>query len=91
MDFVKITKDYRAQEQRMRDNTARLIDEKRRYNELMEKKRKLQNQDKHGNISIAINSYNYNDDDSNRPWYSDDNVDTNSYGEWEDGGNAQDI
>jgi len=38
MDFVEITKDYRAQEQRIRDNTARIKDGKRRCKE--EKKMK---------------------------------------------------
>ena len=57
MDFVTITKDYREQAQRMRDNTARLKDAKRRYEEQEEKKKLLQKQNDYGNIIDDDNSY----------------------------------
>jgi hypothetical protein len=57
MDFVEITKDYRAQEQRIKDNTERLRDENRRYKERMKKKKELQKQKEYGNIITGDNSY----------------------------------
>jgi len=62
MDFVEITRDYRAQAQRIKDNTARLEDEKRRFKELMEKKKELQNQLDDGNMIGDAYSYDGHED-----------------------------
>jgi hypothetical protein len=91
MDFVEITKDYRAQEQRMRDNTARLKDEKRRYNEIMEKKKKLKKQVEHGNMYKDIISYDNSGNDDNILYEIEDDGRNNSYREWEVDEDAQDI
>ena len=56
-DFVEITKDYRAQNQRETDRAAKWENEKLRRKELAEKKKLLKNQKEYGNIITEDNSY----------------------------------
>jgi len=57
MDFVEITKDYRAQERRMKDNYARWKEQIRLGKALEKERKRLQKQNECGNIIIYNNSY----------------------------------